>query len=353
MFKFDFKVSNDPTKAFNQFIKEFEQTIDKSLDNIITKSLSDLRQELLDLVNKDIRNVPETVKESAEKEQINIPKSDEEVLKYLTGIDIKDINAKINTKQWHSSSIDSNTVMVNFNKSGRPVVRLKMPIGDSETIDTQYLKAKEFFNKALFVIPQRNGEVEYRLNAGEDLTRDIKIFCSTDRGITDDSKERFQQVSSGQGFAEWTLKIDRLEDFIKSSSAVNLTSVIKNIKNGNFEEATNILKSVSTSNKGKANILNNLADKTTKLQANKDIPPETKLYLDTIQLINKVRIEKHVGEDTNIYSLISDSNLDVLELQKFLDTIHSNLNFWVIQHDQDWNRYISDRIQQLLDKYSA
>lgn len=351
MFKVKLEANFPAEKAFKEFQQEFEQLLKTGLDDTISQSISALQSELKQIINVDIRNVEETPAESVENNNINIPKADADIIEYLTDVNITEINK---TKK-HQTSINSNTMMVQRDKWGGPLARISLDVGPGETIEAQYAKAKDFFNKALFVIPQQDGTVDYRMNTGVDLSRFVKIVCSTDTGVTDNSEARLERFKEVGGKAEWTLKQEAFKKVIehRNSGFLDLSTVVTNLKDGKYAAARQLLERFGAKNSGKKAELDKLTNKIIDLEKNNDPKSNVVLHQNLVKLIDNIKVAKQIAKTKTLYKLETDTVVTEGENRSFFDQLKSKLNQWVINYEVKWFNSLIIKVKNLIKKYTG
>jgi len=338
--------------VFKNFINDFRTTIETGLDNIIEASLVDLKEQLKLLLDKEIRNLPETTAESATKENINIPKSDEAVIEHLTGLDIK----KINIKKDYKSAIDSNVCPVTRDKKGDPIVRVKIKVGPSDTLENLFAQARKFFNESLYVIPNRDGSTSVKLNTGFNLDKWVKIVCSTEKGLTDLSEARYAKTWQPKGEVEFTLKQEALKRFVEPNNGnfLDLTSVISKIKNNEIDIARQALQNIKETGKlASSTTVDKLIEQTDKLSSKTGLTKDITEYYDILALIDNIHVEKTVHKEVILYHLKTSTSADRNKIQDFFIAMTSKINLWLINHEVKWFQQFKDKVQNLIDKYMA
>jgi len=219
------------------------------LDERLVSDIRELKTDLLDYINNKKQEV-NTAVDTVTQEVANIPQSDKELIKHYTGLDLDKFKK---TKQI-SDLVDNEVAFIKKDRNAFPVyyktssmspgIEYQLDMTQYDTFDTQYAKAQDYFNNALYVF-EENGKRYYFKNPGShDLTQFIKVLCSPEVGDTAKSRERFEKYRTGnnrqrnvdkQGIAIWTLKKEGL-DYIRNHF-VDLTSTIDNIKQGDFDQA--------------------------------------------------------------------------------------------------------------------
>ena len=340
---------------FNLLQKDIDKHLIKhGLDLTIEESLDELKSALKSFINDDVRSAPPAKDQNAPKTDIDntaLPKTDQDLIKYITGLDVD----KIRKTGDYTTSIDSDAVVSNNSR-----VRMRFPISDTESFEENQLRANNFFNKAIFIFADGSGSVSYFLNPGIDMSQYIKIVCSRDTGDTDRSRAKFdryknsdrmpRQNSSDLGrYAEWTLTqegVNKIKDV--NSGFVNLTSIISDIKSGNFQEA---LVTLQQSKVGARYA--EIKEKIENIQQQKDLTPDIATYVNIISLINNLKVA-NVNKNANvtIYDLDSSFSDDSKDKSvKFFDEVYNQINVWILANSLKWAADFVSLASDILKKY--
>lgn len=325
--------------------------VEKGLDLPITKALPQLKTELKFFTNNQATVITPDSSKTPEQNALSfstMPKSDADIIKYITGLDVD----KLRKTGDYTTAIDSKVVIVNDNR-----VRFRLPISDYETFDETLHRATSFFNQAIFIMVDGSGNIKYFMNPGIDLSKFVKIVCSTDVGDTTKSRNKFTNYRDGnrmsrQGdsdigrFAEWSLK----QNFVKtitnpSSGLIDLTKVVQEIKEGNYDDAIRIAGSMKVGNNQFDLIqkINNIKDR-------KELTPEMAAHSNIISLINNLKIFKDIKNNEVSYELISSYTEDASGT-KFFDLIYNDINVWIIQNSVSWFKQFVKVAEDILSKY--
>lgn len=327
-----------------------KELIQKGLDKPISSSLLDLKTQLKFYINEEVRSKgANTSGKDSDTPAMNLPKSDEDLLKFLTGIDL----TKIRSSQDHTSSVQSNAIVVDNYRA-----RLRFPISDYETFQENHDRAVRFFNQAMFAFVTSSG-VQYFINPGIDMRDSVKVVCSRDTGDTPGSRKKFDAYKdsnkmSRQGnseigrFAEWSLKQDAVKNILNGSSGfINITNVIKEIKEGNIDEAQSYLSSTKANS-----VYPGLQEKLQNLKDKKNLTPEVQTYSTIIDLINNLKIEKVISNSTTVYNLISFfSETEDKDSLKFFNEVNNQINVWIFNNSQLWFDQFVKLAESILKKY--
>jgi len=354
-------------KDILNFTKDFKDNIvENGLDNILDASIEQLKTDLKFVVNEQIRIIPEEQKiqnkvgEENELGQpyINPPKSDNDVLKFLT-------DGKVDLSKYNKSkdytTINETGIVFGHHSTGQKNanrIELRLEIQPDETVEQQYRKAKVFFENAIFALPDNAGRISYYMNPGIDLTPHLKIKCSVFTGTHDTDGEtgmspsrRFQRDTHRRGFAQWTFKQDAVQDI--RSKYINLTDVVNLVKDGDYDRAKKLLQKQAQSKKViNPEKLQDMTDQVQKLRENSTKSPTSMDdHKNIIELINNLQVVKRINDGTTYYSLVSDyednNNAD------FSRILEMSIRKWVTENENDWFKELVARTERLIQHYTS
>jgi len=352
----------DTFDTFLKFKKDFrKEVVEDGLDIPLKISTNVLKSELKYLVNERIRTPDATKAENIKSpvQQVNdlkhpivsTPKSEAELIKYLTK-GRSDINKYNKAKDF--STLQESGVVFGHNSRGQQSanrVTLRLEISPDETVQSQYQKARDFFQNAVFAFQDGFGEVNYYMNPGIDISEYLKIKCSvfTGDGNVDPRRglspeDRFNRDRDSKGFADWTLKQDGVE-FIRNSF-VNITEVVNQIKEGDVDRAKEVLRKVN-----KNSNIQEIEEQLDNLKAGKDVPETTQSYLNTIKLIEQLVIAKKITPEDVIYTLMSTGGDS--EQVDFLDQIERAIRGWEVENEDYWFNSLVKRAEKLIKRYES
>lgn len=363
-------ISNfDDYKKVLEFRKDFKtNVIENGLDAILEQSLLKLKEDLKFLINEQVRVTPEDQKVQDDKLEenplgqafINPPKSEDEILKFLTDgkVDLSKYN-----KSKDYSTLQETGVVFGHHSSGQRAanrIELRLEIQPDETVEEQYQKAKEFFEKAIFALPDGSGKTNYFINPGLDITPFLKIKCSvfTGTGDTDGEKgmspaRRFQRDTHRRGFAQWTFKQDAVEEIRKKY--INITEVVNLIKDGDYESANKILKRNITK-KGVSNkeVIYDMSSNVDKLKENsKNLPTSTQSYINILNMINNLETEKKIIDGTTRYSLVTTYEDFDDSATNILAKLEAEIRRWTTINENYWFLELVKRTENLIKLYTS
>lgn len=353
----------DDFDTFLEFKKDFrKQIIERGLDEPLSKTADQLRTELLFVVNEKIRATnPATSVQGTEtpsnnglnQPTVSIPKSEDELIKFLT--EGKTDPSKYNKAKDYTTLSETNIVFGHGSQGTGAAnrVTLRMEIGDDETVQSQYARAKEFFQSSLFALPGPAGGMNYYMNPGIDISQFVKIKCSVFTGDGDTKarkglspQERFDRNKTGRGYAEWTLKQDAVEVIRKNY--INITEVINFLKQGDTDRAKAIVDLVDKDGK-----LDTIKQQIDKLESGTNVPSSTQAYNNAVNLINNLKIIKKVNQEDVIYTLVSDfSDFENNEVD-FYTQIMNSIRSWGVEQEDYWFNSLVKKAEELIKQYES
>lgn len=361
-------ISNfDDYKKIMEFKKDFKHNIiNTGLDKPIKASIEQLKMDIKFLINEKIRIIPDDQKGVTTADEnalgqpyINPPKSEDEILKYLT--DGKTDLSKYNKAKDYTTLGESSVVFGHYSRGqdGANRVTLRLEISPDETVDQQYQKARTFFQDAIFAMPDGSGKTAYFMNPGVDISQYLKIKCSVFTGDGDieplqgmSPKTRFEKDRK-RGYAQWTLQQEGVNKI--RNNYLNLTQVVDLIKEGDYETAKKVL--LSEARKGKIKETSkviDLSDRLTKLQENRaSLPLSTQSYANAIQLVNNLAISKKITDDTVFYYLVSTYADFANKEIDFDEHIQSAIRSWTALNEDEWFNKLVESTENLIKYYTS
>ena len=304
-----------------------EKVVLNGLDDTLKKSLKELKIDLKEILKNDIR--PEKRKDQKDpksviQQEINIPKSKEALLKHFADIDIAEYNNQKDNADYYNFTRSKKLIFINgsSNKNSAARVELRIPISSGETVQSQFLKAKEFFKESVFAFPNKQGQQDLYLNVDPSISDHVKIKCSKYTG--DDDFEEFGGMSPerrfetnkkiGKDYADWSLKQDYVENIQKSG--VNISRIVEDVLDGKYDDARNYISSLKNN---KSQISDELMAKIDQLDDNTITPPSpdgSKHKNFEAELRKQIAIWKNVNADKWIKSLIDKTAKVIKEFHK-------------------------------------
>lgn len=361
----EFSTNFDTFDTFKEFKKQIRtQIIETGLDIPMGLSAKELKAELQYVVNKKITmNKPEVITGSNSTQQaindlnqpsVNIPKSEEELIKFLTNG--KADPSKYNKAKDYTSLGETGMVFGHGSKGTSKAnrVTLRMEIEPDETVESQHQKATKFFEEALFALPNATGDVSYYMNPGIDLAQFVKIKCSVLTGYDDiktrkglNPVERFEKVkANGRTYAEWTIKQDAID--VVRKNYVNITEVMNFIKSGDIDRAKQMIQLVD-----KTQSLGVVREQLDKLQTGIGLPATTQSYTNAIKLVNNLKIVKKVTQEDVTYTLYSSYDDFASNEGDFFEFIQKAIRNWTVDHEDYWFNSLVKRVEKLIKQYES
>lgn len=355
------KVIVNDKDVLDRFVKEFrKEIIKKGLDKPISKSLKELKKVLFFIINEQIRNIatvdpgkpgrPIKDTNNFDQPKINIPKSDYDIVKFFTGAD-----PNLYGKDEKFSTLQESKFFWAYNNQGSEENRritLRMQINPGDTVESHFKQAQEFINSAVFAIPGQSGKVEFFLNPGIDLSKYIKIKCSTVGGFGDTKpkkgmspKDRFEKDSETKGYAEWTIFQNTIDEVVKSQF-IKLNDIFEPIKSGDIEGAKTVINS-----KGTNRALTPILEQVEKLDKKEKLSPEIQTYNNIISLIKNLKIKKKVDKYKVTYHLVSEYDEIDKKSTPFFTEMKQQIAFWLVFEQDKWFEQVVKQATQFIKKF--
>jgi hypothetical protein len=172
----------------------------------------------------------------------------------------------------------------------------------------------------------------------------VKVVCSRDTGNTGPAQQRWNTGTSNRGFADWTILtegVDRIKrDF------VNITDVVDKVKDGEHEEAKNILNKV-TKGVSSAEVSTKIDD----LKNNRSLTPSVSAYNNIVKLIKNLKLHKTIKKDSVSYTLVSTFDENAKDYADFQEKIKTESKLWQISNENKWIMVIVQAITKLAAKH--
>jgi hypothetical protein len=356
MFKVELRANLKAKDDLERLIKSIRtDVIENGLDKTLSQDLEVLRTNLRNIVNKAIRTEIDIQDKKDPKEQkINIPKSDEEIIKMLTGFDL----TKFAKTKDFSTMTDAGIVMkfdrqadsFKVNQStAHPMssgVNIRMPMGALSTFEAQQSAAYNFFNQSMFIIEER-GKLTYYLNPGINMSQYIKIVCSNQAGDNQRSRDKFDQHAQRRGYADWTLLAEGLE--VVKKNFINLNDVVDRIKEGDIEEAARIMNHhAGPRAHNSLKYVQTIED----LRQNKGVQPSTQAYLNIVNLVKNMKIHKRITKEKVTYTVVSTFN-DDQDYGDFFQKMDTALSIWKITNHRRWFNSLVTETEKAIRKITG
>jgi len=332
-----------------------KDVIENGLDKALTEDLEKLKASLKYIVNEGIRRDTDVQEQMDPRElKISIPRSDEEIIKHLTGLDLTKF---MKTKDF-SNLTDAGVVMAFDRKrhgykvdefTGHPMssgVNVRMPMSALDTFEAQYNMAVNYFNSSLFIF-EENGKLTYYLNPGINMTQYVKVVCSNQSGDNQRSRDKFEQHRLRRGFADWTMLAEGLE--VVKSKFINLNDVIDRIKEGDFSEAENIMRN----NGLRTHKATDLLDRMDNLTKKKKLDPSTEAYVNIVNLIKNLKISKRITKEKVTYTLVSSYNETDEDPGDFFKKMDSAISYWKISNHRKWFTALVQEAEKVIKRIAV
>jgi len=327
------------------------QVIDVALDSELNKDLQTLKANLMTTITKELVSPVPVQTTDAGEEQVPVKKSDQEMIKHLTGVDLSKINKTkdFNTLADGKLAVVQNKVKTKIDKSTGDStskmsagVNLRLPMSQGDTFENQYSRALNYYNNAMFVFTDSNNRTNYYLNPGMDLTPYIKVVCSTEAGDGKPSTDRWDRISkNGTDHADWTLLRSGLD--VVKQSFINITDVVDKMKEGDFDTASGVLQKVGQ----KSQSVGTYTEKIDNLKNDTKLDPTVSSYNNAVKLIRNLKLEKSIKKDRTFYTLVSTYDADSKDYQDFQQKLMSEVKMWKLANQQ---KYVATMIKAIVTK---
>lgn len=354
------------------------EVIDKSLDEVLARDLAELKKRLLTLINDDMKSKVVIQEQEGKPEQILMKKSDQEIVKHFTGVDLQNVSktrdyttladgnvAVVSNKTLNKYNVDK--MAANPTSKMSSGINLRLPMSEFDSFENQYAKALSYYNQALVLIVDENGKTNYYLNPGIDMSQYVKVVCSREIGDTSASRERWYKHRDKRGFADWALTAEGVEKVKKNFIKYN--DIMDKLKEGDFREAQNIHNHKSTkqgyndsTRKLDSDITQKVdVDKTQKIDTditqkisdldNKTaVDPSVQAYTNIVKLIKNLRIHKEKFPDRVVYNLVSFYDENSQDFANVSEILKREVKMLKISNEKKWIRTILAHIIKLVKK---
>lgn len=337
--KIGIEVKGNLPVTFPQFKRMIRKTvIEDGMEVPLNESLEDLKIELKDLINNEIKNTSkDATSNTVTEHNINLPIGDSEILKHLTNID--------------TTTVNTNKDYTNLSEGGFIVIRdkraiIRMPITDSQTPEEVFSKASALFSKSIFC-EKLGPSVKYYLPKEDfDITKWVKVYCSTDTGMTDKSKKRMESFKE-KGYIEFRLKQAGVDEMTKN--AIDMNPLMEEIKAGNYEKAEQMTNNIRTLDKSL-----NIEQKVIDLADKRAVVPEIDTLNKLNELITNLRIKKKITQKGSEYSLESNYSDDPSKVfENAIEEIKRNIEIWKATNYNIWTRKLSEVVIRVLQHLAS
>lgn len=316
-----------------------KELIRDGLNDTLQNSLKFLKAEVEQALNSEVRF--KTVIENSEDIQdslaVNIPKTHKDVIKELFGVDLDKVNPNVDFTRYGQS----NVVLLNSNRA-----ILKMDESIFSDSSQSYEKAVKFFQEAIFIDLSGQTPRYFYADPKLNIQQWVKAFCSRDVGITPRTQKRFTGFQS-KGESEWRLKQEGVKQINKNS--VDISGVIDLILKGDYETASNALKSKPYSR------LNHYVDqKIQQFQKGQTVTTDFAIYNSILAFVRNMHFEKIVTDKMVTYRLVSNyTEADGTNgaYKHFFDELDSKLSIWFLINEKEWFFDLVDKAEKLIRRY--
>lgn len=315
-----------------------KELIENGLDDTLSNSIKFLKAHITETINTQVRykKVIENYSDLEEDHNINIPKTQKDVIKELFDIDLDKVNPNMDYTKYGQT----NAVLINSNRA-----ILKMDESIFSDPAQSYEKATKFFQEAIFIDLSGPTPSYFYADPKFNVEKWVKAFCSRDTGLTDRTKHRFNKFQN-KGESEWRIKQEGLKQLRKNS--VDISSIVNLVLKGDYETAANALKSKPYSR------LNYYIDqKIQKLQKGQSTTTDYAIYTNINTLIKNIRFEKVIQKNMVTYRLVStynDVNEDSAAYKNFFDELNATLSMWFLLNEKEWFFALVDKAEKIIQE---
>lgn len=351
--KFTIRGLEETDELVSKIVKAIKsEIIDNSLDSPLGMDLNDLKSRLLKAIVTELRSPVTIQTPDIKEEKIEVKKSDQEMIKHITGVDV----ANLQKTKDYSTLADGKLVIVSKKGPDKTAVdnslgpkpskrssgvNLRLPMSPADTFENQYAQALDYFNKSVFAIADNNGNMDYYMNPGIDLTQYVKVVCSTEVGDTEKAHKRWDNTASKRGFADWTLLKSGLD--IVKDRFIKLNNVVDKMKEGDYDSATETLSKLSS----KSTATTNIAEKIDNLKKGDKLSPTVDSYNNSVKLVKNLKLEKSVKKDRTFYTLVSKYDEASKEYHNFEQKLKQEVRMMKLTKQQ---KYVSTLVKSINNK---
>lgn len=361
---FDIKFKGDKRlqKLLSTTKRKITKEINEGFHDILDKSLERLKRDLKDIITTEVRVplLPQTKEEKANNIlpsiSDTIPKSTKDFIKYLYNKNIPQITGDL--KRRGSLPYSKDRIFVantgNFKSQANELKygtynHIRLMVEGENNIISAFQKAEKQYGEGAIFIFVVEGKVQVYLNQGLNLSKYIKVECSTKTGYQNEESQRVFNSYFGSGRKnDGTAILSLTKEGIKyiQENAINLTEVSENLEQGNIPDAiNNIQTKIGKNNK----LQNELIDKVTDLEQGKNLPQDIQAYSDLINLINSLEFKRKNTRDGVQYRLKYEDAIS--DYNQLLSTIKRHISSWAGQNMPVWNKQFKKKFNKVLSKY--
>lgn len=333
-------------KDFSDLKRHVRRNAEDGLDKALKISIAQLKAELLIIVNEKVKLSSEVGIDTNVPPQFDIPKSRNELLKFL-------FNEDLSKADFFKKSLSNNSVTDTSNIFSIKDKRIKIwqSLSDSSTFNGEESLVKARLLKGL-IINAHNGSL---FKLAPDDVKGLKLECSRDTGQTINSEQKFEAYkgsekmtrnkdsSPAQRLAVWTVRQEDVAFMMRR--AILVDDVLDQVLEGNIETAINLV------NKTKG--LNDIVEKLNDLREKKGLSPTLAVQQDLLTLIRNLSVNKIITKTATRYVLVSNYGNEADKDEKFAEQLRKQIGIWVLNNEDFWFKSMWESVVKALSKYDS
>lgn len=336
----------DFNSNFSKEIKTFRKSvINNSVDKSLKPLIVQLKSELRTYIQDNLKIEDNIDEKGLAQPKIKESSSRTEILKQLTGI--KDFQPN---KSF--SELGDGVIFAGKSRNQDIAARMELSISHDlvDNIEMMHAKAREFYSKAIFALPNNQGGFNYYQNNGYDPGEDLKVKCSKYTGTDDEepfggmSPQRRFEADASKGYSTWSLKQRFVEQIPNNPSFIHLNPIIDKIAEGEFDTSQLHINNIKNKE-----IQQKYQTETDNFKNNENLTPNAQDIINVHNLINKIQVQKIIQKKSVVYKIVSVDN-DVKK--KFIDELKSTISQWKIHNEIKMVAAIEKRIQDFINRIS-
>jgi hypothetical protein len=324
-----------------------------SLDKSIDSAVDELKSQAKNIIQEQIKiqqKAPSNGADQLANPALNIPKSKNDIIKYVFGQDIS-------KSDYVKKSVNPNTINDESNvfviKDKR--VKVYQSVSDSSTYPGEESRMKQRFVDGVF-IDNATGKV-YKVNPS--AVKGIKLECSRTTGGTLDSDKKFDAYKNSQKMsrtkddgspfqrlAVWTIRQEDVAFAMRH--AISVDDIVNRIMENDHDSAARMLNSIN-----KGGEYDEALKKVDNLKLSKDLTPDVSAINDINKLIKNLKIEKRIAEKEVRYTLFSTYGDEADKNQTFFDALREKIFLWKIDNEEVWIRALLNGMDMALKSYDG
>lgn len=331
--------------------KATEKAIETGLDRTLNIELEKLKRDMIKLLNEQSSKI--TVQVGDKYQDIKANKSDLELIKHLSGEDLE----KLSPTKGYNSLIENKVSVISSKrlqkalmdemstKAKSPMssaVNVRIPMGESDTLESHLARGTSYFNSALIVLLDENGKARVYKNPGIDLSKYVKIVCSNTPGNSERAQQVFNRHKTGErsgnrkdstrtprDYADYSLLSSGVQ--LIRDKFIDLTPAIEMMKNGEYAEAEDHISKIVKESDA-VELLQRIRD----LKLGNKLSKTSEAYRNMVVLIKGLRLKKHVKKGRTYYELITSADSALKDTKDFETRLKNEIKVWKIDGRYKW-----------------